>query len=210
MCVRSYTEWSDGAPATARLVSLGIAPHEPDGTKTTGYWLVNPMTHISAEATEVHGIRDQDVADKPPFEDVAADVSLMLTGCDLGGYGIRGDVQVIELEMQRLGVRWSPTRAAIIDGLRMWQLLEPRRLEDAYKKFVGPLPKTSRTHHAAFDVELTTAVIAALQRKPHSREDPRPDQREHGRRRPPVPAGPGQADRVRLRPLPGSGRHRPP
>ena len=158
------SEWSDGAPATARLVSLGIARHEPDGTQTTGYWLVNPMTPISAEATEVHGIRDQDVAGKPPFEDVAADVSPMLTACDLAGYGVRGDLLVIELEMQRAGLRWSPTGAAIIDGLRMWQLLEPRKLGDAYKKFVGPLPKTGRTHHAAFDVELTTAVIAALQR----------------------------------------------
>ena len=156
------TEWSDGSPATARLVSIAVERHEPDGTVSSNYWIVNPMTAISAEATEVHGIRNEDVADKPEFATIAGEVAAALRDCDIGGYGVRGDVQLIELEMHRAGVEWSPTGAAIIDGLRMWQVLEGRKLEDAYKKFVGPLPNDAATHHAAYDVEMTTAVIAAL------------------------------------------------
>ena len=158
------SEWTDGAPATARLVSIAIARHEPNGTMTSGYWLVNPGTPISAEATEVHGITNKDVADKPVFEKVAPEVAALLTDCDIGGYGVRSDLQLVEREMEIAGIEWSPAGAAIIDGLRMWQILEPRKLEDAHKRFVGPVPDTGKTHHADFDVELTTAVIAALRR----------------------------------------------
>lgn len=156
------SEWTDGAPATARIVSLAITRHEPDGRAKSGYWLVDPLAPISAEATAVHGIRNEDVAGKPAFRDVAPQVAAMLAGCDIGGYGVRGDIQVIELELERAGVRWSPNGAAIVDGLRMWQVREPRRLEDAYRRFVGALPAHGTAHHAAFDAELAGAVIAAL------------------------------------------------
>ena len=44
----------------------------------------------------------------------------------------------------------------------MWQILEGRKLQDAYERFVGPLPEHGAAHNAAYDVEMTTAVIAAL------------------------------------------------
>ena len=156
------TEWTDGSPATARIVAVGIERHDPDGTTTSGHWLVDPEAPISAESTAVHGIRDEDVADRPTFREVAAEIAAMLAGCDLGGYGIRGDLQILELAMQEAGVAWSPTGAAIIDGLRMWQVLEPRRLTDAHERFVGPVPEDGNAHEAGFDARLTAAVIAAL------------------------------------------------
>ena len=156
------TEWSDGSPATARLVSIAIARHEPDGTKTSVFWVVNPGMPISAESTAIHGIRDADVTDEPGFEKIAPEVAKLLTDCDIAGYGVQGDIQLIEREMEIARVEWSPEGAAIVDGHRMWQVLEPRKLQDAYEKFVGPMPENGRTHHAGFDVDLTSAVIDAL------------------------------------------------
>ena len=203
------TEWSDGSPATARLVSIAVERHEPGGTVSSNYWVVNPMTSISAEATEVHGIRNEDVADKPEFATIAGEVAAALRECDIGGYGVRGDVQLIELEMDRAEVDWSPTGAAIIDGLRMWQVLEGRKLEDAYKKFVGPLPDDAATHHAAYDVEMTTAVIAAL-RGTKTMQEIHDETNENmvdvaGK----FPPRPGQAHRVRIRSVPRSGSRQP-
>ena len=82
------SEWTDGGPATARIVSLAVARFEPDGSSQRGYWLVNPETPISAASTEVHGIRDEDVANAPAFRDVAEDIENLLAGADIGGYAV--------------------------------------------------------------------------------------------------------------------------
>ena len=94
---------SDGSPATARRV---------------WFPLVDPMTPISAEATEVHGIRDEDVADRPAVRERGRQDGGMLQDCDIGGHYVLGDLQLIELEMGRAGVECS-------GGGRSF---EPRRL----------------------------------------------------------------------------------
>lgn len=86
------SQWSDGSPATARRVSLP---------------LVDPMTPISAEATEVHGVRDEDVADRPAVRERGRQDGGMLQDCDIGGHYVLGDLQLIELEMGRAGVECS-------------------------------------------------------------------------------------------------------
>ena len=157
------SEWTDGGPATARIVSLAVARFEPDGSSQRGYWLVNPETPISAASTEVHGIRDEDVANAPAFRDVAEDIENLLAGADIGGYAVVGDVQIIEREMNIAGREWSADGVAIVDALKLWQKRERRRLEDAYAKFVGPVPEDTVMHNADYDVDMTVAVIAALQ-----------------------------------------------
>ena len=156
------SEWSDGSPATSRLVSLAVSRHEVDGTVIDHHWLINPLTRISDEATSVHGIRNEDVADSPHFGQIGDEIAYTLGDCDIAGYGVRGDIELLEKELSQAGVDWSPTGAAIIDGLRMWQVLEERKLEDAYRRFVGTLPEGGAAHDARYDVEMTTAVIAAL------------------------------------------------
>ena len=42
---------------------------------------------------KVHGIGNETVADHPAFEKVAPEVAKLLSDCDIGGYGVRGDVQ---------------------------------------------------------------------------------------------------------------------
>ena len=157
------SEWTDGGPSRARIVSLAIARFEPDGSERRAYWVVNPETPISAASTEVHGIRDEDVADKPRFADIAGEVEQWLEGADIGGYAVVGDIQIIEREMNIAGRDWSPDGAAIVDALKLWQKRERRRLEDAYRKFVGPVPEDIQAYDADADVDMTVAVIAALQ-----------------------------------------------
>ena len=157
------SEWTDGGPATARIVSLAIARLEADGTDRRKCWVVNPETPISAASTEVHGIRDEDVVDKSRFREIADEVEEMLGGADIGGYAVVGDVQIIEREMNIAGREWTAHDVAIVDALTLWQKRERRRLEDAYRKFVGPVPEDIQAHDADADVDMTVAVIAALQ-----------------------------------------------
>jgi DNA polymerase-3 subunit epsilon len=64
-----------------RLVEIACVYYR-DGT-VAGHqsWLVNPGQPIPEEAHQIHGISDQDVADQPRFEQVAAEVVEALRGC---------------------------------------------------------------------------------------------------------------------------------
>ena len=156
------TEWTCGSRKNAELVSVALTRYEPNGCQASHYWMVRPHGRIEAGASEVHGLSAADLADCPRLEEVAQDIRAALEGCDLAGYGVVGDIEVIERELGRAGAPWSPAGASIIDGLRLWQRRERRRREDAYRKFVGPVPDDIRAHDAACDVEMTAAVIAAL------------------------------------------------
>ena len=48
----------------------------------------------SAASTELYGMRDEDVGDKPRFREIADEVKEMLAGADIGGYAVVGDVQI--------------------------------------------------------------------------------------------------------------------
>ena len=57
--------------ATARIVQIAMHRMEPDGSSMEYEQLVNPGIPIPPGATQVHGIRDADVATAPRFADVA-------------------------------------------------------------------------------------------------------------------------------------------
>ena len=159
-------EWTSGNPESAHLVQLAIRCLEPDGVYTEHAWLIRPGEPIEAGAQAVHGIADADVADCPPFASVAGEVAEVLAGADIGGYGIAGDVAILERELGRAGKVWYPERVAMVDGLRLWQHLEPRTLVDAYRELAGGDPDNSGgAHDARVDVAMTAEVLEVLARQ---------------------------------------------
>jgi|ERR1017187_352801 hypothetical protein len=57
--------------ATDRIVELAVLKLLPDGTEQTFHTLINPGVPIPASASEIHGIRDEDVRDKSEFGQIA-------------------------------------------------------------------------------------------------------------------------------------------
>ncbi|EKO3911247.1 3'-5' exonuclease [Vibrio fluvialis] len=55
-----------GLDSSARIVEISLIDAESGLTLYSG--LVNPMIQIPAEATAIHGITNEDVADKPTFD----------------------------------------------------------------------------------------------------------------------------------------------
>ena len=66
-----------------KIVEISILKVMPDGEEITKTMLINPGCHIPTECSEVHGIYDIDVKDKPRFEEVADELLAFIGDADL-------------------------------------------------------------------------------------------------------------------------------
>ena len=156
------SEWTGPSPADARLISLAVHRLMPDGTIDEHEWFVNPEVPIDPGSGAVHGITDAQAAAWPPFRAIAFEVADFLEGSDIGGYSVSSDFQILERELEAAGHDLRTADLRIVDPLRLWQKREPRKLTDAYERFVGRVPDTLRAHDAGDDARMTVAVIEAM------------------------------------------------
>ena len=88
-----------------RLVEICIVRVPPDGKPEVVLdTLLNPQRAVAA--TEIHGIRDDDVADAPTFAEIAGDVAKALSGTVLAAYNVYFDVRFVQDEFSRVGFRY--------------------------------------------------------------------------------------------------------
>jgi len=72
--------------ATDRIVEISILKVFPNGNKESITWRVNPEIEIPKEASDIHGITNEDVVTEPKFTELAPKVKEMIAGCDLAGF----------------------------------------------------------------------------------------------------------------------------
>lgn len=146
------------SPRADRIIDLAVAKIHPDGKREWRTWRVNPGVPIPEEAARIHGIRDEDVADCPPFAQVAAEVGAFLEGCDLAGYNIvRFDVPLLQEEFGRAGVTYDIENVRLIDAQRIFHRKEPRDLTAALAFYRGEMHLDA--HGAESDVAATISVL---------------------------------------------------
>ena len=144
--------------ATARIVQIAMHRMEPDGSSMEYEQLVNPGIPIPPGATQVHGIRDADVATAPRFADIAPRVMEILRNADLGGYNaIRYDVPVLADELKRAGYDLEVGKRRLVDAYKLYLLKEPHTLGAAYQKFCGR--ELVGAHSALADTLAARAVL---------------------------------------------------
>lgn len=136
--------------------------------KDTGeefYTTVNPGIPIPAESIKVHGITDDDVRESPSFADILPDIENLVHGADvLQAYnGSKFDVWMLQEEMTRAGSKYSVLKTPIIDDKRTWQEGEPRKLEDASKRWLGH--GIEDAHNASADVQAMIAVSDIMRKE---------------------------------------------
>lgn len=148
------------SPRGDRIVELAIIKLMPDGGRVSHTWRVNPEMPIPEEATRIHGITDDDVADEPTFAQIAREVFEILEDCDVGGYNVaRFDVPMLTEEFQRADIKFGIEDRKIIDAQRIYHQREPRNLEAAVQFFCGR-PHTG-AHGAEADTQATIDVLEA-------------------------------------------------
>lgn len=146
------------SPRADRIVELAVTKVMPDGSRQSQTWRINPEIPIPPEASAVHGIRDEDVADCPTFKQAAEDILRAFEGCDLCGYNhSRFDIPMLIEEFSRVGLRFETDGRRIIDVQRIFHRREPRDLTAALAFYCGEMHLDA--HGADADVAATLRVL---------------------------------------------------
>lgn len=148
-------------PVADRIVELSVVRVGPPPMwiEAPRTWRVNPQTRIPSEASEIHGIVNDDLADAPTFPQIAHEVTELFADADLAGFAIgRFDVRILAAEMLRAGIDFDPARRRIIDSQVIYHIREPRNLTAALNYYRGRELKNA--HGAEADTIASLEVFA--------------------------------------------------
>jgi DNA polymerase III subunit epsilon len=123
-----------------RIVEISAVRLEPPpgGIEPPRTWRVNPGVRIPAEASEIHGIYNDDLQAAPTFAELADEIEPIFTGADLAGFAIgRFDVRILHAELVRAGRTIDFTQARIVDAQVIFHQREPRHLAAALEFYRG-------------------------------------------------------------------------
>jgi len=139
-----------------RIVEISMIKVYPDGHDLQRTVRVNPGMPIPAD----HHITDADVADKPLFADIAAQLAESFAGCDIAGFNSnRFDVPMLAEEFARVGVDFDFTAPRYVDVQTIFHKKEQRTLSAAYRFYCDK--DLEGAHSANADTRATYEVLLA-------------------------------------------------
>jgi len=143
-----------------RIVEISILKVFPNGKEENKTWLVNPEMPIPAQATAVHGITNENVANAPTFKTLAKEVYTWIKDADLGGFNSnRFDIPLLAEELLRAGIDFDMKNRKSIDVQTIFHKMEQRTLSAALKFYCD---KTlDNAHSAEADTIATYHVLKA-------------------------------------------------
>lgn len=150
------------SPQRDRIVELALVIFRPGADEPEiRTRRLDPGVPIPGEATDVHGITNEDIAGEPEFRHVAADLLSLLEDCDVAGTNIRRyDLPMLIAEFERCGLRFDPRGRRILDTQVVFYAEEPRDLTAAVRFYLD------RDHEGAHGAEadaLASADVLAAQ-----------------------------------------------
>lgn len=157
--------------AKDRIIEISLIKIHPDSRREVKTRRINPEIPIPAVTTAIHGIRDEDVADCPPFRSLARSLYAFIEGCDMAGYNSnKFDVPLLVEEFLRAGVEVDLSKTKFVDVQNIFHKMEQRTLSAAYKFYCNS--EIENAHSAQADVEATYQVLLSqLDRYPELEND---------------------------------------
>jgi DNA polymerase-3 subunit epsilon len=145
----------------ARIIQISYIKVYPDGREERGNEIINPEEHIPPFITQLTGLSDEDVKDKPTFKEIASKLASMFTGCDFGGFNSNGyDIPLLAEEFLRAGIDFDFSKSKMIDAMNIFRKMERRNLASAYKFYCGrKMEDDFEAHRADQDTEATYRVL---------------------------------------------------
>jgi DNA polymerase-3 subunit epsilon len=146
--------------AKDRIVEISILKIDPGGKEDHLTIRINPTIPINPEATKIHGITNEDLADAPTFSEVAKNLLHFLEGCDLAGYNSnKFDIPLLAEEFLRANVEFDFKKRKVIDVQVIFHKMEQRTLSAAYKFYCKKDLKDAHTAEA--DTHATYEILKA-------------------------------------------------
>ena len=145
----------------SRIIQISFIKVYPDGHEERGNTLVNPEEPIPTFVTQLTGISDEDVKDKPTFKQIAQKLGNMFMGCDFGGFNSNGyDIPLLAEEFLRAGIDFDFSKCRMIDAMNIFRKMERHNLASAYKFYCGrKMEDDFEAHRADEDTEATYRVL---------------------------------------------------
>lgn len=152
-----------------RIIEIGCV--ELLNRRLTGnhyHQYLNPEREIDAGAIEIHGITNEQLADKPKFIDIAKDFLEFVKGAELIIHNAPFDVGFINNEFQLMNGKKTAPRieehCAVIDTLKLAREKHPGQkndLDSLCRRY--SVDNSSRTLHGALlDAEILADVYLAM------------------------------------------------
>tara|TARA_B100000686_G_C16737887_1_gene944762 strand:+ start:182 stop:955 length:774 start_codon:yes stop_codon:yes gene_type:complete len=143
---------------SSKIVEITFIKYNSNDLEEELTFRINPGIPIPSEATEVHGITDEDVVNKPTFSQYAKDFLNFLEGCDLCAYnGIAYDIPLLKEEFKNSGLEFNIENRYIIDPKIIFFSKEPRDLASAYQKYCGK--NLENAHQSLGDTRATKEIL---------------------------------------------------
>ena len=146
-----------------RVIQLSYIKVYPNGMEERGNHLINPEVPIQPAITQLTGIGDADVKDKPTFKQIAQRLCDTFTGCDFAGFNSNHfDIPLLAEEFLRAGIDFDFSKCRLIDAQTIFHKLERRNLAAAYRFYCGrKMEEDFEAHRADQDTEATYRILQA-------------------------------------------------
>jgi len=150
-----------------RLIEIGcVEIMHRRTTDQTFHHYINPERDIDAGAQEVHGIRSEDLEDKPKFSTIADDLIQYIKGAELVIHNASFDVGFINAELVRAKHKVTDIRecCTIIDSLSQARKMHPGQINslDALCKRYKIDNSHRELHGALLDAQILADVYLAM------------------------------------------------
>ncbi len=149
-----------------KIIEISAIKIHPDG-RVEGpiTQKINPERPIPSDATAKHGIKDEDVKDKPTFRQVSKVFYEFFDKCHVGGFNILTfDNRILQKEFERAGYpAFDFNDKSVVDVMRIFhnkvkiEKGTTRKLTDAYKYYCGQDLKNA--HQAEADILATVETL---------------------------------------------------
>jgi len=147
-----------------KIMEVALIRYNPDGSKVLYHQLVNPGMPIPGPVSELTGITEEKIRDKPRFSLISDDVMKFLGDSDLAGFNIeRFDLPMLERELGECGFCFEWRERKIYDAQKIYHLNEKRDLTAALDFYCSK--KLAGAHSAVADSEAVYDILEAQIKK---------------------------------------------
>ncbi|MDD2530242.1 MAG: exonuclease domain-containing protein [Bacteroidales bacterium] len=143
-----------------KIIEISLLKINTNGKEEVRTYRINPECHIPEQATKIHGIKDEDVKDKPTFRQLAGELNAFIGNSDLAGYNSnKFDIPLLIEEFLRNGFDFDISNRRFVDVMNIFHKMESRTLKAAYKFYCGK--ELVNAHSAEADTIATYEIFLA-------------------------------------------------